>query len=329
MEIRRKGALIPLSYARPGDFILVPGHDCVSDRKEIRIWSDCRTRRHGNDEYSYAITLRDLPVLLEEYSGEDLSILPWGWNPALRHQLRGAGVPESMLPADDWLLNLRDISHRRSSIYFNRRISELIASSGYQALPAESSGIIPAVPQEFFDVESAWNYYLRNKSDGDGEIFFKAPWSSSGRGILFTKDLSGCHIMPWLRGIIRSQGSVIAEKAVERTADFASEWIIEDSSEGQPLARFLHYSAFEASPRGKYHFNIRGSQDDIVSYLSGRNIIIPPALIEMQKKVLGELCGSYRGYCGIDMLGDMEGNIYPCIEINWRLTMGIISGITS
>ena len=30
---------------------------------------------------------------------DDAKILPWGWSPAIRHQLRQAGVRESLLPS--------------------------------------------------------------------------------------------------------------------------------------------------------------------------------------------------------------------------------------
>ena len=40
---------------------------------------------------------------------DDTRIVPWGWSPALCHQLRQAGVQESLLPSAEKLEHIREI----------------------------------------------------------------------------------------------------------------------------------------------------------------------------------------------------------------------------
>lgn len=40
------------------------------------------------------------------------------------------------------------------------------------------------VPKEFSDINEALAF-----RENCGDVYFKAPWSSSGRGLLYTKDL--------------------------------------------------------------------------------------------------------------------------------------------
>ena len=113
------------------------------------------------------------------------------------------------------------------------------------------------VPKEFSDINEALAF-----RENCGDVYFKAPWSSSGRGLLYTKDLEKRHIEPWLRGIIRSQGSVMGETAYDRILDFATEWECKDGK-----ALFIGVSTFTTSDRGKYKSNIVAPQENIVSFI--------------------------------------------------------------
>ena len=316
INLRKDRAFTPMSFAKPGDYILT--------LDELPTPADLPA-------YLTHINLKDIPSLSQNFNNtschdnagwptksdnKKINIIPWGWNPALKHILAQAGVPVYMLPSDNYLKNLRDISHRRTTIPFIDHIHTFLDEVNCQ-------DVILTHPQEFTDAESAITHYLNNKNKGE-QLFFKAPWSSSGRGILFTEELELYHIRPWLRGIIRRQGSIIGELALDKKVDFASEWIIIDNTEGTPEAKFLGYSLFEASRRGKYHSNYDGNPSEIESILKSKGVKLSPVIIEAQKYALEKVCGQYRGYCGIDMLADTTGRIHPCIEINWRITMGLI-----
>lgn len=47
---------------------------------------------------------------------DDTRILPWGWSPSLCHQLKQAGVQESLLPSRKELEQIRQLSHRQTAV---------------------------------------------------------------------------------------------------------------------------------------------------------------------------------------------------------------------
>lgn len=147
-------------------------------------------------------------------------------------------------------------------------------------------------------------------------MFFKAPWSSSGRGVLYTADLTYEQTLQWIRGIIRSQGAVMAEKAYAKSLDFATEWTIDPQG-----THFIGISVFEASKRGKYHRNYKGSQAELWNMIPN----LRTDLIERQRATINKVIAPcYYGPLGIDMLVTDTGLIHPCIEINLRNTMGSV-----
>ena len=140
------------------------------------------------------------------------------------------------------------------------------------------------------------------------------------------KDLEKRHIEPWLRGIIRSQGSVMGETAYDRILDFATEWECKDGK-----ALFIGVSTFTTSDRGKYKSNIVAPQENIVSFIlqqidihgKGNNL---SEIIKRQSLLLENYVAPfYDGPLGIDMLVTSERNIHPCVEINLRDTMGRVA----
>lgn len=236
-------------------------------------------------------------------------IEPWGWNPLIRRQLIDAGVPDSMLPSAEKINSLRLLSHRRTTIEANRLINYYLKVSG-----VENRHFSP-FPIEFDNVDTLLNLY---HATGQQAAFIKAPWSSSGRGILYTPDCTDTQISEWTRGIIRRQGSVMYETAANKAMDFATEWIIEETD-----ARFIGMSMFEASARGKYHRNLSLPQEALLYRIRKNAPDFDDRFIEAQRLMLRKLVVSkYQGPLGIDMLVETSGAIRACIEINMRMTMG-------
>lgn len=249
----------------------------------------------------------------------EAEIAPWGWNPMLKKKLESYGVPESKLPSDEWLKALRDFSHRRTSIKFNRLLNDNLIKNGVDTRHCSN------LPIEFVSVADAVEWEQKNHP-----VFFKAPWSSSGRGIMFTDELeTEKHIEPWLRGIIRRQGSVVAEATFTKVLDFATEWLIDTDSEGNITVNHLGISMFETSRRGKYHTNRIATQRVIERKIQSIAPDFDSTFIEAQRKSLITLLQElpvekrYKGYLGIDMMADKDGTIRGCVEINFRRTMGL------
>ena len=295
-------ALLPASFGLPGDIILVPENTHISS-DDIK---------NADEKKLHIVKPGNLKKFISD-SGRDFSdfyILPWGWNLPLRRELADIGVPVTLLPSEEWIADLRRLSHRRSSIRFNNLANSMLNDDSKSPLPIE-----------FFDEESALEWL-----DTHNPAFFKAPWSSSGRGILFTPDAEPAQVASWIKGIIRQQGSVIAEEAADKLYDFATEWFITDNPQTRtPEAHFIGLSFFRTSFRGKYQGNMEGSQEEISLHMKRCSIDLNDNMLNIQKSCLEDLAGSYRGFCGIDMLSDKSGSIRICIEINWRLTMGCVS----
>lgn len=282
-------ALIMSSMASKGDIILCQDKDKIPQ-----------------DEYSETLK-RDISVLTDDelrqvasYAHDDIeAVIPWGWSRQIRHRLRNCGVPENILPDDGQLDEIRRLSHRGMTIPISAAVSP------------------DFMPERFTDTSQALIWLDKNP-----EAFIKAPWSSSGRGVLRTSDLELRHIEPWIRGTIRRQGCVIAEREDKRVLDFASEWTTENGK-----AIYCGVSVFEVSPRGKYNRNINAPQitlRDIIEKETGTGIL--DNILEKQRRAIEEnVAPYYSGPLGIDMYKCADGRVRGCVELNLRLTMGHIA----
>ncbi len=306
MAMKASLCLLPVTYCEPHDAILLPPNFKEFDNEKGRF-----VEFPQNHPFADLVATKNIKLVLPKYLSEffisypDCIIRPWGWNRSLRRELKSADVPDKYLPSLDFLTVLRTMSHRRLTIPFLMNMESLRNRS-------------ISVPRELTSVEDALNFWEKN-----GNVYFKAPWSSSGRGLLYTKDLERRHIEPWLRGIIRAQGSVMGEIAYNRLLDFASEW---ECYGGK--VKFTGFSTFVTSERGKYKSNVVMPQENLTAYiLSNIDLSNPlnnlPALLERQKLLLENYVAPvYSGPLGIDMMVTDQGNIHPCVEINIRDTMG-------
>ena len=149
----------------------------------------------------------------------------------------------------------------------------------------------------------------------------KAPWSSSGRGVLFIDNLDDKEARR-IEKIIESQGFVMAESFFEKEIDFALEF---ENTDGK--WHFAGYSLFSTDEHGAYKQNVLASDE----FLKAE--ICKHADAEKLDKIVEFYCGYFqerdeelRGnkIIGVDM---MAGNrrIHPCVEINVRHTMGIVA----
>lgn len=293
VELRKKLALLPALYASDGDSVIL----LDSPDKSIQDleYYDLCVRKHIKILTTDEI-IRDSEFYL------DHKLMPWGWNRNIRRVFLDLIGNNKYIPNEQTITKIRNLSHRRNTIKFLEYFIPLLDNE-------------IEMPKEFSSVEEAMCEYEMQDA-----LYFKAPWSSSGRGIMLTDDLEKKHVFPWINGIIRRQGSVIAEKAYKRKLDFATEWIL---SSGK--AQFLGYSIFKVSRRGKYHGNINASQQKLLSVIKENTTYWTDEMLDMQRETIENLIGSdYDGPLGIDMLITESGAINPCVEINLRLTMGMI-----
>ena len=294
---RERLALLPSLWGKEEGYII------ISDSQDIPL-KNIPLFHLMNLKRMKPVRLKDLKGVVKEISdaGEDFFIEPWGWNRDFLHTMLKNGIPISKLPSPEYLEKVRELSHRRTTSLFFKEYGHFF--------PACST---PIEIKTFTD--------LRNILNSGADFCLKAPWSSSGRGVVFTTQLSQKKLVEWVAGIIRNQGSVMAETLYKRTLDFASEWV--SDNEG---VHFCGLSLFKCSERGKYQGNLLLPQMEIESVIAGvcdwnYNII------EQQNEFLTRhIAPYYKGYIGIDMLAEGK-EVNPCVEINLRQTMGHVAGV--
>lgn len=292
-RLRREFSLLPAIFADNGDFIIIP--DAIS-KEELTLlpWYDTVLIKNLN-----LISLKEADNYLYFIN----QIIPWGWDHAIWNEIISAGIPESFLPSIDKIDKIRTLSHRRTTIPF------------LKLLAIEMNGEKIKCPVELFHLDEIKETIERGKT-----FYYKAPWSSSGRGIVVSDHISKKGLLEWAHGVIKKQGSVMVEEAWDRKLDFATEWWIKNRE-----PKFLGFSIFETSSRGKYHGNIEGSQEDFLEIIRTKVPSFDLKWINAQYAALKKLISPfYEGPLGIDMLADSQGRINPCVEINLRLTMGHI-----
>ena len=229
---------------------------------------------------------------------DDTRILPWGWSPALCHQLRQAGVQESFLPSAERLEHIRQLSHRQTAVSLLQELHKQLPLDGH--LAGEST-----LCHTMEEVEEATDKY--------GEAILKSPWSSSGRGVRRSPDGK------WAQHILKAQGSLVVERFLHKVADFALEFWLD----GKGGVEFRGLSLFYTNERGAYLGNWVAPEGQKLAWLA--QYIPLPYLQEIRRWWEERLRHfDYSGPVGIDMMLAQEG-ICPCIEVNWRMTMGLVS----
>jgi len=242
---------------------------------------------------------------------DDARIVPWGWSAALCHQLRQAGVQESLLPSSEKLEHIRQLSHRQTAVALLKELHGQLPLDGHIA--GEST-----LCKSMEEVEEAINGLSRDSSPvGDSNsVLLKSPWSSSGRGLMPTDNGQW---KAWAKRILKAQGSVVVERLLHKITDFALEFWLD----GKGGVAYRGLSLFYTNERGAYLGNWVAPEGQKFQWLA--QYIPAGFLVEIRRWWEERLKQfDYSGPVGIDMMLAEEG-ICPCIEVNWRMTMGLVS----
>lgn len=232
---------------------------------------------------------------------DDTRILPWGWSPSLCHQLKQAGVQESLLPSRKELEQIRQLSHRQTAVSLLQELRSELPLDGHFA----GNSVLCRSIEE---AEETANTY--------GEALLKSPWSSSGRGLMRTDNPQW---KAWASRILKAQGSIVVEQFLHKVTDFALEFWLD----GKGGVEYRGLSLFYTNVRGAYLGNWVAPEEQKLAWLA--QYIPLQYLREIRAWWTARLSRfDYAGPVGIDMMLAQEG-ICPCIEVNWRWTMGLVS----
>lgn len=236
--------------------------------------------------------------------------IPWGWTPCLVHRLRQEGVDEMFLPSVGEMQRIRYLSSRQ------RCLEILPEFAGWEGICGEMKAC-----KQLSEVDA----FIRER----GQAILKAPWSGSGRGLWKVSATSwNAQMAGWAARVLKVQETLMAEPIYDKVADFAMEFL-SDEKEG---VRFVGYSYFETDAHGNYKANRLLSNAAIEKRLSRyvsceRLSRIRASLETSLQKLVGQ---TYQGYLGVDMMVcrvEGEYRIHPCVEINLRMNMGVLSRI--
>lgn len=286
--LRRSGSMLPVWWSERGDAIIV----AEEDRGTCRTWLE--------DMAALFPTLSGIATATEEDTGKEGA--PWGWSGDAARHLSAAGA---VCPTLAELEGMRMLSHRRTSL----KVMEYLKRTTNIPMPA-----LPA--------EAATETEVERAARGCGGAFYmKAPWSSSGRGVVRFDSMSP-RAMERARGIIRHQGSVMLEQALDGVQDFAMLYHIENGR-----AEWRGYSLF-FNTHASYGGNLLCGDDAIEQRLAdaGADRGVLHTIREATARALSEIIGThYTGWLGVDMLLTSDGLVAPCIEVNLRMTMGVVA----
>lgn len=228
----------------------------------------------------------------------DSAAMPWGWSLYARNEFIRRGISAETMPDQKNLEKLRSLSHRRTSIAINKAlgISDIM-------LPVEA-----ATTDEALEAIRRW-----------GEAVIKLPWSSSGRGVFYSSQISAEKLESHIKGMIGRQGSVTVEPKLDRLQDFAALFHCDGKK-----AEYRGLSIFATNNAGFYEGNIVAPQKQLSLRLGAD---IRPIADELKKVLSDIIAPHYNGWLGIDMMiyltADGRRKIAPCIEMNLRMTMGV------
>lgn len=304
---RRAGQMLPYWLGDEGDRILVDAKDLDRFREWKGQMDQVVSELTGMHFCGPEPSIR---VDGEEFAG----FRPWGWSLAARRKLIDAGCDPQRLPSPTFLARHRELSGRKSSL----NILNSIVSAG-KRVPHP----LPVVAKSMEDVEQQVKLF--------GKLYVKSPWSSSGRGVFPVQKETLAASRMRIEGVIRHQGYVMVEPALDKVADFACHYEVENAG-----VRFAGYSLFFNGNDTNYGGNLLVDDAAAMALLS--RDVDPSKIVEARENVreaLREILipEGYSGPCGVDMMvfrpdseiGRPDTEVAPCVELNLRYTMGHIA----
>jgi hypothetical protein len=303
VQMQRDLAFLPAWYAEEGDFVLTENDLPENFRQRLSLLTGFSTK-----------SIPQTNLSLQNQIPRHQKVALWGISPQSIHHFELLNEKHKLdLSIPTWHDLFAEFSHRQKASEYLNRLS--------QFFPFVSTKLAPRFCSSMQEVETILQE--------EREIHFlaKAPLSSSGRGLVWLPkgELTRTE-RQILHGTLKKQRSVSIEYALRKETDFAMEFFCD----GAGRCDFRGYSLFETNAKGNYAGNLILPQQEIERVLSKR---IPQKWLELIKGQLREwietdLAPIYEGYIGVDMMiysEEGQSRLHPCVEINLRSNMGILS----
>lgn len=287
VHIHNDGAALPLWYGGDGDRVLCYG---INDQWYTRMARDFDLR---TDVFDHTVTPECIPC-------------PWGWSAYARRHFSIEGFPNDRLPNDDQLDKMRSLSHRRTAAMIAKRVADMLPEMPLTATAIE------------IDNEETLAHMLQITPNS----VLKAPWSSSGRGVVFSSTAVIRRAIKQGTDIIRRQGSVMVECRYDKALDFAR---IYECAGGK--CRDLGTSVFSTDDHGAYTGNLLAPENERVAqvYKHFPKADFDKVVAALRDILAREIAPYYDGVVGVDMLVTADGRLDAAVEVNLRTTMGYVA----
>ena len=298
-QMRHDLDYLPVLWAKDGDYILV--ENVNSARIHARRFMSYGQQVHFIDSDN-----------IEQIIDEVKEVMPWGWDSAIKFQLKQLGIKANVLPTDENLSAIRELSNREYASHVLRELRELL-----------DEDIL--IGESFCARNVAELTSLLKKID---KAVIKAPWSSSGRGVRYIDTMIDPAILNWANNVIKQQGNIMVEPYYNKVKDFGMEFIVDKDG-----VHYVGLSVFHTM-NGAYIGNSL-EKEEVKQELLSTYIAVPVLnnIAQTLETLLSkQLTGIYYGALGVDMMivangsrEDVGFKLHPLVEINLRRTMGHVA----
>ena len=301
---------LPMFFAKQEDFVLVnklPSQKFIESLKQLQITTpNFITNKKYQSNFDFINIKKN-------------RLLPWGWSPAMHKRLSllktSCSKDFKKSPICNWKPEYRDLYSKKFAIGILKTLISEYPNKSF--ITQNSIAEICTTQKDFETVIQRW-----------GKIMVKAPWSSSGRGLQpILKPTIHQKLWAKLLGIVNNQGYAIVEPYLNKILDLA---FIFELKRGKVI--FCGTSNFITNNKGQYiGNNLNGLPNKIDKEVLDFSKKIPQKVIKPLIQVIenSDLVLYYEGYFGVDTLiyKDKNGHlkINPCLEINVRQNMGLLS----
>ena len=248
---------------------------------------------------------------LETVENETVLLQPWGWSPAESLYLSDYQQTPDIEERNDQIAN-SDLFQRKHAVEL---VNNFLNENPEPFFPGEEER-----PKLLDSLEAVEDYLFRRT-----QIVLKAPLSSSGRGLqVIRKSKLNDSNIRWIKTRLNQQNYLVAEPLFNKKTDLSFQFELKSSEE----IVFHGVSYFKTNSNGQYLGHYINPIADMAYRYFQKN-----ELCKMAQLLTGQLQKSqfqsiYQGFIGVDAIiyeADRQIKIQPCLEINPRFNMGILS----
>jgi hypothetical protein len=242
-------------------------------------------------------------------------LAPWGWSPAVYHRFK----PIWQRFSSDFQLSKNGSWNPFHATLLNRNTSANILQDILNN--AEISGLIhnDSTPVYCTTLEQIEKIFKMR-----GQIVLKAPLSSSGRGLqVLRKNMLNNSNRAWISSVLHHQGGIMVEPLFDKVVDVSFHFHIQQS-----VAEYLGSVYFKTNSNGGFqgcYLNVPAEHNASVQTMMQT---ISNTISHLSNSIEKTFGTHYNGFIGVDAMLIMHNNtllLHPCLEINMRTTMGLIT----